>query len=80
MPLIVDGDITKGFIRKRVLLFRLFTLLGVEYIPEPIYNYAKRISEITGLPLEEVLKSKPVRKLLDRWTKYVPVNYLKTCY
>ena len=71
MPLIIDGDITRGFIRKRKILSKF---LGIKYIPEPIYNYAKRISEITGLPLEEVLNSKPVRRMLEKWTKLVPVH------
>lgn len=67
MPLLLDGNIVSGWIRKRRVLARIFG----EPIPEPIYNYAKRISEITGLPLEEVLQSKPVRRMLEKWTKYV---------
>lgn len=69
MPLLVDGDITNGYVRKRVILK---VLLG-RAIPEPIFNYAKRISEITGLPLEEVLESRPVKNMIKKWTKIVYV-------
>lgn len=71
MPLILDGDITTGFLRKRKILAQI---LGVKYVPEPIYNYAKRISEITGLPIEEVLESRPVKNMIRKWTKLVPVS------
>lgn len=81
MPLLTDGRIDTGFLgRKRILV----TLLNLQpkkefvsaylYIPKPVYNYAKRISEVTGLPLKTVLQSKPVKNLLSRWTEYVKVS------
>jgi hypothetical protein len=54
------------------LLLRRF-LFGEE-IPKPAYEYARRISEITGLPLEEVLKSQPVKNLVKRWRETVYVK------
>jgi len=86
MPLVTDGDITKGWIRDRRLLRLIFSRLvpsrssssplgrSTMEIPEPVYNYAKKISGVTGLPLEQVLKSKPVRRMIERWTKYVRVE------
>ena len=70
MPLLIDGRLDTGWFRRRFLLAKLF---GQMVVPEPVYNYAKRISEITGLPLKEVLQSKPVRRMVERWTRYVVV-------
>ena len=47
-------------------------LLGRE-IPRPIYQYAKRISDLTGLPLKTVLESEPVRNLIKRWEEKVRI-------
>ena len=54
----------------------MLSLLRGEYVelPEPVYRYAKKISEITGLPLEEVLRSKPVQNMLKKWSKKVVVR------
>ena len=73
MPLLTDGDIATGVLgRKRILL----SLLRGEYVelPEPVYRYAVKISKITGLPLEEVIKSKPVQNMLQKWSKKVVVR------
>ena len=44
-----------------------------EEVPKPAYNYAKRISEVTGIPLSEVLRSQPFRRLLEKWSEKVEV-------
>lgn len=69
---IMDGDITKGWIRERWVLKKF--LGSSVYIPEPVFNYAKRISEFTGLPLNEVLQSHPVGNLIKRWSKMIEVH------
>ena len=80
MPLITDGRIDTGFLGRKRILVTLLNLQPEEdsepvylYIPKPVYNYAKRISEVTGLPLKTVLKSRPVRNLINRWSEYVAV-------
>ena len=70
--------------RRRPLLGRLFYSLlyqntdsqedEILELPEPVYNYAKRISEITGLPLEEVLLSKPVQNMAKRYERKVRIR------
>lgn len=49
---------------------------GPRYVelPEPAYRYAVRISEVTGLPLREVLESRPVRNLARAWERRVRVR------
>ena len=42
-------------------------------LPEPVYRYAKGISEATGLPLSAVLESRPVRNLARAWERRVRV-------
>lgn len=46
-------------------------------LPEAVYNYAKRMSKITGLPLEEVLQSEPVKKYLEKYQRKVKVRLPK---
>jgi len=48
--------------------------LREQLVPRPVYEYAKRISEVTGLPLREVLRSQPVQSLIKRWTEHVRVQ------
>lgn len=67
---IFDGDITKGWLRERVILK---FILGVR-IPKLAYEYAKGISKVTGLPLEQVLKSKPVREYIKRLREEVVIH------
>ena len=78
MPLIRDGDITTGWIRKKRPLFSLFfgecEPAGRVRVPLLAYNYAKRISELTGLPLKTVLRSKPVKSFVEKLSSYVEVE------
>jgi len=81
MPLLLDGRIDTGFIRERRLIKRLFRRSSGSAevsksikIPEPVYKYAMKISQITGLPFEEVIRSAPVQRMIDRWSKYVEVS------
>jgi len=81
VPLITDGKLKTGFLRDRIIISLLRDLImgeearsNVMYVPKPVFNYARKISEITGLPLHEVLKSEPVKKLIKRWTEYVEVK------
>lgn len=68
MPLITDGDIREGFIRKRRILSAILPEREEreESIPKMAYSYAKKMSEVTGLPLEDVLKSKPIQTYINR--------------
>jgi len=66
MPLITDGDIREGFIRKRRILSVILPKGEEESIPKMAYSYAKKMSEVTGLPLEDVLKSKPIQTYISR--------------
>ncbi len=38
------------------------------------YSYAKKMSDVTGLSIDEVLKSKPVRSYVDRLEERVSVS------
>lgn len=71
MPLIIDGDIRRGFIRERKLLSIILPEKKENTIPEMAYSYAKGISEITGIPLKDVLNSKPVKSYISRIRKEV---------
>ena len=65
MPLITDGDVTRGFLRERRLIKKIyeFTVLS----KSPIFrNYVKGISRVTGLPPQTVLKSKAVRRFFEK--------------
>jgi len=81
MPLMRDGDITTGWIRKKRPFLSLFfgdekNSVGTSKmrIPKLVYNYAKRISELTGLPLQIVLRSRPVQNLMRKLQEYVEVE------
>ena len=54
-------------VEKRVMLrppeaFRIFKRFNLVKMPRLALDYAKGISRVTGLKLEEVLKSEPVKK------------------
>jgi len=84
MPVITDGDITTGFIRReRRIIKRLLGIISGggeegEYIevrmPKAAYEYAKKVSELTGKPLDEVIFSSAVRKYVDRFKEEVTVR------
>ena len=44
-------------------------LIVVSYdeLPESIKNYIESISEVTGIPLEDILNSLPVRRYLEAY-------------
>jgi len=77
MPILTDGDITKGWLRNRWVLAALLesskensTVVKPHELPPVVRKYAESIAKLTGLPLSEVLKSKPVlnyyRALYDK--------------
>jgi len=65
MPLLTDGDITKGWIRERTLLKKLYEQTFMQRSPV-FKKYVEGIAEVTDLPKEKVLKSQPVRNFLRR--------------
>jgi hypothetical protein len=65
MPLITDGDITRGFIRERRLIKRIYELTVLSKSPM-LREYVKGVSEVTGLPPRTVLKSRPVRRFFEK--------------
>lgn len=71
MPLIIDGDITEGWVRERALLK---AILG-ERIPKLAYDFAVGVSRATGLPLDTVLRSKPVRSYIERLREEVVLRW-----
>lgn len=78
MPLITDGDIRKGFMRRR----RIFTFLFPEEeseissneIPKMAYEYARKMSNFLGKPLDEVLNSQPVRSYVRKLEEKVKLR------
>jgi len=48
---------------------RQYISLKVGVPPKIVFNYAKGVSEITGLPFREVLRSKPVREFWRKITE-----------
>lgn len=56
MPIIIDSNITTGFIREERPIFKLFF---EEPLPKMAQNYAQGISNITGIPIDKIKKSKP---------------------
>jgi len=70
---ILDGDVTKGWIRERRVLKLLFPRSSSEEregrIPKMALRYAEKVSERTGIPVEEVMRSKPFRNFLRRLTE-----------
>jgi hypothetical protein len=65
MPLLIDGDITRGFIRERRLIKRIYELTVLSKSPM-LREYVKGVSEVTGLPPHTVLKSRPVRRFFEK--------------
>ncbi|GAH35013.1 unnamed protein product [marine sediment metagenome] len=59
MPLLINNDITTGFIREERLIFKLFF---EEPLPKMAQSYAKGISNITGIPIDKIKKSEPFLK------------------
>lgn len=55
-------------------ILRRRPLLREKEIPRPVFEYAKKISEITGLPLEKVLESEPVKNLIKKWEEKVKIG------
>ena len=45
--------------------------MGRRRIPKMAYSYAVRIAEITGLPVETVLKSRPMQNYIKRLTEWI---------
>ena len=87
VPLLLDGDLTTGWIRRERRIVKRFLKLKVFspspytreaqveiHIPKMAYRYAKRVSEITGLPLETVLNSRPVREYIKRLKEEVVIK------
>ena len=67
---IFDGDVTVGWLRDRKLLKSLLNRdnLDLNTLPQMARNYALRMSKITGKSVEEILRSEPFRKFLEKLT------------
>jgi len=65
MPLITDGDVTRGFIWERALIRRLYELTFTRRSPM-FRGYIEGMSKTTGLPPETLLRSQPVRNFLRK--------------
>ncbi len=67
MPLLTDGDITRGWIRERILLKKLYeqTFMQRSLV---FRKYVEGVAKTTDLPKEKVLRSQPVRNFLKRLT------------
>jgi len=78
MPREVTRDITRGLFDRRRILVELFIERWWDVLaerrphllPELTRRYAKRMSEITGLPFKKVLKSTPVKNYWRYYNKY----------
>ncbi|HDN17875.1 MAG TPA: hypothetical protein ENF41_02335 [Candidatus Bathyarchaeota archaeon] len=77
MPLLTDGDITRGWIRERKLLTLLFPKLEA---PDAIRNFLEKVSKATGLPKDEIIKSKPFRNWLKKFYGTDDINILRRIY
>ena len=80
MPLITDGRIQDGFFRKRRILSLILPEEGFSHslsgktIPKMAYSYAKKMANLTGLSIDEVLESKPVRSYIDKLEERVTLD------
>ena len=67
MPLILDGDITRGWIRERTILKKLYEQTFINR--SPIFKgYLNGVSKVTGLDRETVIRSQPARRFLKKLT------------
>jgi len=66
MPLLKEGDITRGWVRpERPLLKRLYEKTFMSR--SPIFReYVRGVARATELPEEKVIKSRPVRNFLRK--------------
>jgi len=68
MPLLgKDRDITRGWVRERPLIKKLYEQTFISRSPV-FRQYVKGIAKATELPEEKVIKSQPVRNFLKRLT------------
>ena len=67
MPLLTDGDITRGWIRERTLLKKLYEQTFMQRSPV-FRKYVEGVARTVDLPKEKVLRSQPVRNFLKRLT------------
>jgi len=65
MPLLRDGDITRGWVRERTLLKKLYEQTFMSRSPV-FRKYVEGIAGVTDLPKEKVLRSQPVRNFLRK--------------
>jgi len=65
MPLLKDGDITRGWVRERTLLKKLYEQTFIQRSPV-FRKYVEGVAKTTDLPKEKVLGSQPVRNFLRR--------------
>jgi len=66
MPLIVDGDITSGWIRKERRLLKKLYELTFKARSQSFKNFVDGISRTTELPRDRVLRSAPIREYLRK--------------
>ena len=65
--IISNGDIRSGVLGRERSIFT--NILGKSY-PKPVLDYAKSVSNLTNVPLEKVLESKPIQNYAKRF-KYL---------
>ena len=70
---ILDGDITKGWLRDRVIIRELISSRsgpkmekGEGRIPKIAIKYAQKMAETTGLPIDKVMNSLAFKKYLEK--------------
>lgn len=62
---ILDGGIFKGWVRERRFLKKLLEEYLIKHSPL-VRKYAESIAKITGLDVETVLRSEPVRNYVKK--------------
>ena len=67
MPLLTDGDITKGWVRERTLLKKLYEQTFMQRSPV-FRKYVEGVAKATDLPKEKVIRSRAVRRFLEKLT------------
>jgi len=67
MPLITNGDVTTGILRRRKIIEAVI-LKTLEKRSTMIRNYAQKMSEFLEVPVEKIRRSKPFRNYVKKIT------------
>jgi hypothetical protein len=67
MPLIVDGDIIRGWVRERIILKRLYVQTVMSRSPV-FRGYVRGMAKTVDVPEERLIRSEPVRNFLRKLT------------